>query len=139
MLGIGNPSSFLRRRLKSFEAWRFLRLDLQVAPCTAPYFSCLPNKSKQKKVTRHPALHFALLRSGFVRSIGVPAERYWSEGTRSTAQGRMMGQAVLVTFVATDKSNPLSRAEQMHQQDTSIRASKKTQANGFPIRCSSPE
>ena len=43
---------------------------------------------------------------------GVPLERRWSERTRSEAQGRMAGQAFLVTFVATDKSDPPSRAEQ---------------------------
>ncbi len=43
---------------------------------------------------------------------GVPLEWRWSERTRSEAQGRMAGQAFLVTFVATDKSDPPSRAEQ---------------------------
>ena len=43
---------------------------------------------------------------------GVPLEWRWSERTRSEAQGRMQGQALLVPFGATAKRNPPSRAEQ---------------------------
>ena len=46
---------------------------------------------------------------------GVPLERRWSERTLREAQGRMVGQAFLVTFVATDKSDPPSRAEPLRQ------------------------
>ena len=31
-------------------------LEVQVVPCTAPHFSCLPKKSEQKKAPRHPGL-----------------------------------------------------------------------------------
>ena len=31
-------------------------VEVQVAPCAAPHFSCLPKKSKQKKAPRHPGL-----------------------------------------------------------------------------------
>ena len=50
----------------------------------------------------------------------VSLERRWRERTRSEAQGRMVGQALLVTFggaghPATDKSDPPSRAEPLPQ------------------------
>ncbi len=44
---------------------------------------------------------------------GVPLEWRWSERTRSEAQGRMEGQALLVPFGATAKRDPPSGAEQM--------------------------
>ncbi len=56
---------------------------------------------------------------------GVPLERRWSERTRSEAQGRMQGQAFLVTFSVTGKSDPPSRAEQMHQQTRKRAAARK--------------
>ena len=37
----------------------------------------------------------------------VPPERHRREGTRSAAQGRMLGPALLVTFGAFAKSDPL--------------------------------
>src|SRR5690606_39949001 len=40
-----------------------------------------------------------------------PSERRWSERTLRAAQGRMQGQAFLVTFFATEKSDSPSRAK----------------------------
>ena len=48
----------------------------------------------------------------------VPLEWRWSERTRSEAQGRMQGQAFLVTFSATGKSDPPSRAEPQRQKNS---------------------
>ena len=45
----------------------------------------------------------------------VPAELHRSEGTRRVATGRIVGQALLVTFPATGKSDPPSRAEEICQ------------------------
>jgi len=46
----------------------------------------------------------------------------------------MMGQAFLVTFAATGKSDTLSRAEQMHQKNTSISQAKLLKNHtGLPI------
>jgi len=52
---------------------------------------------------------------------GVPVEWHRNEGSLSAAKTRMMGQAVLVTFAATGKSDTPSRAEQMYQQNSAIR------------------
>ena len=46
---------------------------------------------------------------------GVPLEWRWSERTRSEAQGRMQGQAFLVTFSAFGKSDLPSRAKPVLQ------------------------
>ena len=43
----------------------------------------------------------------------VPVAQHRSEGSLSKAKARIVGQAVLVTFAATGKSDPPSRAEQM--------------------------
>ena len=45
----------------------------------------------------------------------VPVAQHRSEGSLSKAKARIVGQAVLVTFAATRKSDPPSRAERMHQ------------------------
>ncbi len=50
----------------------------------------------------------------------VPAEQYRSEGSLSAAKTRIVGQAVLVTFAATGKSDPPSRAELIRQTLTQI-------------------
>ena len=60
---------------------------------------------------------------------GVPPERRWSERTRSEAQGRMQGQDLLVTFVATDKSDPPSRAKSQHQRGSL----EETRGKGFAV------
>ena len=56
----------------------------RVAPFTAPHFSCLPKKSKQKKAPRHPGLRFAktslvsaLLRGSPRRVILDPSRLIW--------------------------------------------------------------
>ena len=66
---------------------------------------------------------------------GVPAERHRSEGARSAAQGRMMGQAFLLTFAATPgKSDTPGRAEQSYQPSVATAASKRAKGHGLPIR-----
>jgi len=68
-----------------------------------------------------------------------PSEQHRSEETRSAAQGRMMGQAFLLTFVpagqgATSKSETPGRAEQMCQKNTLVAiAQLLNNTIGFPI------
>ena len=48
----------------------------------------------------------------------VPLERHRSEGTRSAAQGRNVGTAVLLTFAAIGKSESPGWAKQESQQNS---------------------
>ena len=52
----------------------------------------------------------------------VPAKRHRSEGSRSEAKTRIPGQAFLVTFAATGKSDPPSRAEPKGSADCGSRS-----------------
>ena len=52
---------------------------------------------------------------GWPFAAGLWSNDEVKEVGRRSRETRMQGQAVLVTFVATDKSDPLSRAEPMLQ------------------------